>query len=640
LIAQNLQQAEETTGSQRDEHLAAAIQSLAQLPLLAIARWRKELSRLGIDRETLNEMLKAERARQVLPTPASEEIARRAEPTKRARYMEVGRAFHTVEQSRDGGTYTRPLCNFTARIVEDVARDDGQDVSRQLVITGQLSTGHKLPQCRVSSTTFPGMAWVMDHWGVKAVVNAGQATKDKLREAIQLASHDAPSRTVYTHTGWREIDGKRIYLTAGGALGIPNVEVELDGPLARYVLPVDLEDANPRKAMTTSLRLLAVAPWSVTFSLWGAMYLAPLSEILYPNFVLWLYGQSGSLKSTLAALFLSHYGDFTYKTLPEGWISSDNILEKQTFLVKDAPLIIDDFAPQNSGIDAQGLERKAARIVRAVGNQSGRNRMNADTSTRMGYRPRGLDISTGEQLPSGESIMARTFPVEVKREIVDLDRLTKAQNEQGLLPQGMAGYILWLSEQWETLKGELPQRHRDLRDELRGKSAHLRTPEMFASILLGNQMGLTYAQIVGALTPDKAAAYFERAKETLRALAEMQAEHVRDERPSTRYLSIIRELIAQGKVNLMPLDGEAVEGKGDLLGWCDADFVYLPSDAAYHAVAKFCRDEGGTFPLKPKSLHRMLESEGILVPGTQKDRLTVMTKGQRTIRLGRKSAQL
>jgi len=60
LIAQNLQQAEETTGSQRDEHLAAAIRSLAQLPLLAVVRWGDEFSKFGIDHETLKGLLKAE----------------------------------------------------------------------------------------------------------------------------------------------------------------------------------------------------------------------------------------------------------------------------------------------------------------------------------------------------------------------------------------------------------------------------------------------------------------------------------------------------------------------------------------------------------------------------------------------------
>jgi hypothetical protein len=61
LIAQNLERAEQATGPQRDEYLAAAIQSLACLPALALARWSGEFSRFGVGGETLKALLEAER---------------------------------------------------------------------------------------------------------------------------------------------------------------------------------------------------------------------------------------------------------------------------------------------------------------------------------------------------------------------------------------------------------------------------------------------------------------------------------------------------------------------------------------------------------------------------------------------------
>jgi hypothetical protein len=61
LILQNLEKAEQTTnGPQRDEYIAAAIRSLAQLPPLAVARLGNEFSRFGIEGETLKALLEAE----------------------------------------------------------------------------------------------------------------------------------------------------------------------------------------------------------------------------------------------------------------------------------------------------------------------------------------------------------------------------------------------------------------------------------------------------------------------------------------------------------------------------------------------------------------------------------------------------
>ena len=63
------------------------------------------------------------------------------------------------------------------------------------------------------------MTWVAEHWGLRAIVHAGPGTKDYLREAIQRLSPDARARHVFTHTGWRELHGQHVYLTASGAIG-------------------------------------------------------------------------------------------------------------------------------------------------------------------------------------------------------------------------------------------------------------------------------------------------------------------------------------------------------------------------------------------------------------------------------------
>ena len=62
-----------------------------------------------------------------------------------------------------------------------------------------------------------------------------------MRVAIQLLSRDAPRRTVYTHTGWRQDAGRWVYLHAAGAIGpdgpVAGVEVDLPNALRHYVLP-------------------------------------------------------------------------------------------------------------------------------------------------------------------------------------------------------------------------------------------------------------------------------------------------------------------------------------------------------------------------------------------------------------------
>ena len=53
--------------------------------------------------------------------------------------------------------------------------------------------------------------------------------------ALLLQSKDeAIQKTVFTHTGWREINGKMAYLTNAGAIGEKNIMVEMEDALINY----------------------------------------------------------------------------------------------------------------------------------------------------------------------------------------------------------------------------------------------------------------------------------------------------------------------------------------------------------------------------------------------------------------------
>ena len=73
------------------------------------------------------------------------------------------------------------------------------------------------------------------------------------------------------------------------------------------------------------------------------MFLAPLASLVPLFFTIWLFGTTGSLKSTLVALVLSHFGEFAFNTPPAAWTATQNALEKLAFVLKDTPLWIDDF---------------------------------------------------------------------------------------------------------------------------------------------------------------------------------------------------------------------------------------------------------------------------------------------------------
>lgn len=526
----------------------------------------------------------------------------------------------------NNGEIIDPLCNFTAEITAEVARDDGADVTRLLTIEGKHADGYGLPVARVDASQFASFKWLAPSFGTRAIVNAGQSAQDHLRAAIQHLSTNVQAQHVYTHTGWREIDGRRVFLTATGAPGLDSARVELEKELCRYALP--LQPTDSRAAMQASLRFLQIAPLRVTLPLWAAMYLAPLASFLTLDFVLWLYGITGVMKSTAAALALSHYGDFERKDLIS-WGNTANHIEKITFFTKDVPIVLDDFAPQSDSVAARNLESVVSRIVRGVGNQSGRGRLRSDLSLRPTYRPRGLVISTGEQLPDGQSLVARLVTVEFERGDVDVDKLNEAQDEREQYPHAIAGYVQWLAARWDTLQTEIPNAWKTTRTRAHRAGQHLRLPEAIASLFVGLDLALQYAVEIGAITENDAHDLLKTGWDALTETSERQAQLTAEERPTRRFLSVLGELLAQGTARVTTLTTLPAQNAGgggaDFLGWSDQDYLYLLPSETYRRVSEFVRQQGRHFGVKESALRKALAEENLIETETGSDGKTHLT---------------
>src|SRR5207253_10169721 len=132
--------------------------------------------------------------------------------------------------------------------------------------------------------------------------------------------------------------------------------------------------------------------------------------------------------------------------------------EGLTFYLKDALVVIDDYVPAGSSVEAHRLHAKADRVLRAQGNNSGRQRMQRDTSLRPPRSPRGLILSTGEDTPPGQSLRGRMLILEVSPGDVPLAHLTPHQRAAaaGRYAEAMAGFVRWLAPQYAELRDRLP----------------------------------------------------------------------------------------------------------------------------------------------------------------------------------------
>jgi hypothetical protein len=628
----------------RDTDVLRALARLAEENAAEFACRRAQLQRAGVRLRDLDKAL----------APLRQEIRREKPPPDAAGCYRVsgGRIVRDV-LTKDGPVEV-PLATWHGRIVEEVIRDDGAERIVTLAVEGALADGTPLLRTEVPGDEYTCMRWPVAAWGARAVVLAGASTADHLRCALQLLSGDVPRRDIFTHCGWRNVGGRWVYLHAGGAIGedgpAPDVAVSLPDALAGYLLPDPPTGRALADAIRASLRVLDVAPDHITASVLGAVYRAVLGPA---DCALHLSGPTGAGKTELAALPQQHHGaGLDARHLPASWSSTGNSLEGVAFAAKDSLLTVDDFAPGGTTADVARIHREADRLVRAQGNQAGRMRMRADATLRPAKPPRGIILSTGEDVPRGQSLRARLLTLELAPGELDWSHLTACQRDAaaGLYASALAGYLRWLAARYAAIREGLRAEVTALRDRAHAQGMHARTPGALADLAVGWRYWLDYALSAGAIDQAEREALALRVWKALQEVGALQAEHQATAEPCEHFRRLLVAALASGRAHVAAPDGEvpadreawgwrAVEvGTGDgastrmdpqgrRIGWVDTlklsgdggPDLYLEPEAAYAEAQEMARHQGDSLPISPRTLRKRLQERGLLL-STDSDR--------------------
>lgn len=551
-----------------------------------------------------------------------------------------------IKYTKDGGELTVPLCNFSARITEENKIDDGQESQHLFTVEGKLYDTIPLPKIEIPAEKFSGLAWV-SKWGSRCCLEPGQTVKDFVRHAIQKASPDAPVLTHYGHLGWREINGQWAYLHAGGAIGcVEGVSVRLSRELERYTLPplplaqtesANLFRDNEKKGLQTSLSFLNIGHRAVTMPIWCLVYLSPLTTLLnpMPNFSGYLFGQSGTFKTTLALLALAHFGKFTGAECLSNFEDTAGILEKRSFTLKDSLHVIDDYHPSANRKAAESKESIAQRMIRAYSNRTARGRLNADMSERGRNDPRGMAIFTAEEQIVLESSLARSCTIEVTEGALDRAKLSEIQKNSDDLPFAMTSYINWIRENMAEIKQTFPMRFRALREQAAAEGFHKKLPEQAAFMGFALETATSFFYEKGILSEESATALVAEGWGIFRQLAEKQQQRIKDDDPVVLFFEIVSTLLLQSQARLECYPGYSGEriGAGEQIGWYDSGCLYLLPTAIWHMVQRRCIAENTHFPFSKNTFFQMLKNRKIIMPAPSGQSSILVKIGSKPVRV-------
>ena len=496
---------------------------------------------------------------------------------------------------------------LAARVQEDLCDGAPPELTHVDLVADR--DGEAAPLAAVTRRRWESCSWVSElPWA--APFEDTPRGRSTLRNAILSTSGPVPLSTAYGALGWQEIDGRPVYIHAGGAIGesgpVEGVRVHVPAPLQPFALPpAPSTSEGLRAAVLASVAVLDALPPRIAAPLLGAAYRAPLG---YSRVTVMPVGRRGSGKTAVAALAAQHFAPGArYNRMPgagAGEAAATTFsLGELRFRAGDMLLPLDDLAPD------RGPERasiRAAEIARSQFNRTGKMQGTRDGGIRPIHVPRSLALLTGEEGTTVESADSRIVSLRVARGDLDTRDALPALDTGGA-PEHRAALTAALVTHYAPripMTGWLDDTARELKAGLVDPApADLglddRHAESVADLATGWRAMLDMALARGALSRDEAGELWRRAWDGLTECKRHLMAGTASRTPVERLRELVAALLTRREITLtaredgVPDDptrlgweptgslSEPWRRAGAVVGWTDGEKVWLHPGAVF-----------------------------------------------------------
>lgn len=465
------------------------------------------------------------------------------------------------------------------------------------------------------------LQWIPMKLGMHAIIADGR--KNEFLLILKKLFKEVEIVDTYNSIGWvKSSNGKLVYSDSDGAITNDRIKVDIDEHLSNYRF--SRKDIDVSKAAKASLSLLNVVDKGSAYVLMALVFLCPLLEYIgkvskLPEFVVWLYGFTGTRKTTIAKLFASYFGDFDNR-VTASFNDTYSSIELKAYKLKDSLMLLDDFCPQQSFKETQNINTIAEKVVRAYGDRTSRGRLNVTMESHTQFIPRGMALITGETIVPGNSTVARVVPLELKKESVNLEQLTEAQKNTELLTVVMREYILWIANEVDSNRADfletIKENYKCFLDEIKVDAieTHGRTYEAFAWLLVALDMMYQFHCSHGVISKDEADEGIEEAKSEFLELIKAKHELSKSDNPVDLFIETIKEFITSKEITLKNLENEEVIGNQykPMDGYFDSEFYYFNANNIYGLVRSKLLKAGIYMQLPVRGLLKALADNGVI----------------------------
>ena len=431
--------------------------------------------------------------------------------------------------------------------------------------------------------------------------------EDKLREAI--GGCDIIYR--YYQQGWQMINREMIYVNQS-ARRFDGVEYALTANLP--FVRCDREYIGKSLLIAFNLyRDHASMSTMIMFSLLGVLY-RPFKEAGYPpKFLLFLYGKTGSMKTTIAKILFSQLCDDSVRDMPRR-IDSDTTVSFERAVIEsgyDTVTLIDDYSPAKSKKKKEEMANKLESIVRLVGDTSSKSRSNVKLEDCRGEGVQGTVVLTGEIRGKGLSSNLRCLYCKMAREKVDTDTVTWFQENPHVYTTIVYEFAEYVSANWWSIIADIKNIFPSMRKEINDMLSERRLIEAVVTLLivyrtmnkfLTNHCGVKEEEVVNVVG---------NAEQDIIRNAQMSQAISTEDSPSSLFIKTINDLMRIGTI-VLGTGKITVHDIGKYDGFDDTNYFYFNPEMVFKKVRSFYMASNIDFAMDLREITIALYDDGII----------------------------
>ena len=430
------------------------------------------------------------------------------------------------------------------------------------------------------------------------------AAGSRLSEYIREQLDEVMVKVVFRSPGWQAMGDGYIFVHDG----LPDTE-EMIFDCGKAIL----QDASldSRGAFLCALDILKIGKKEVVLPLLLVALLGPLYRLFKeadctPRFCAYLYGLSGSLKTSLAKVMYQMYPRQQHNSFRDTAAAVDVSIAEH----RDRMFLMDDFQPAVIAAEGAAMRKTLEHVVRLFGDDIAKNRSNSHATATRGNRPGGSCLITGESVGGSYSSLLRCVLIPITRGDVDGEALRIYQENHALFTSNYAFMLPWVGRHWAVLQEKIRREFPGWRDTFGRVTAEPRLADAGAVMMLAGEIFLRYGISCGGMD--------ERTMENIlaewRCVLEELLSHTTYMAQDVDVVKVTQEAIAFGlDTGALKVAADVMSYQAGLDGFYTADRLWLHPAAFQRVVRQYCAENQVTCLREMKALLAELYRRGVIL---------------------------